>query len=174
MQSVSLYIDYNLGFCQLWWYYFTCSEVWVCTGRMLISIIPIQLQELTPVFKVLINGTANILQETFLGYRQLHWGVVIIPKNFFFSILQYKLTLIDVELNANWRLRMSLLCQMPVTLQTASLSCCGRLKTTVKRKRKTTASAVIENTKHKCKWRTGTRWTKKIQIWWLSLTCPSA
>ena len=24
------------------------------------------------------------------------------------------------------------------------------------------------------KWRTGTCWTKKIQIWWLSLTCPSA
>ena len=81
MQSMSLYIDYNLGFRQLWWYYFTCSEVWVCTGRMLISIIPIQLQKLTPVFKVLINGTGNILQETFLGYRQLHWGVVIIPKN---------------------------------------------------------------------------------------------
>ena len=24
------------------------------------------------------------------------------------------------------------------------------------------------------KWRTGTCWTKKIQIWWLSLTCSSA
>ena len=32
-----------------------------------------------------------------------------------------------------------------------------------------TKIAILES-----KWRTGTCWTKKIQIWWLSLTSPSA
>ena len=58
MHSMPLYIDQYFGFCRLW-DYFIWPEVWLSTGRMLISTIPLQLQELTPVFWVLTAGVFN-------------------------------------------------------------------------------------------------------------------
>ena len=58
MYVFSLYIDYWLGLCQLW-DFFNWSTVKVYVERMLVNIIPIQLQRLTPVLLSLITRKTN-------------------------------------------------------------------------------------------------------------------
>ena len=63
------------------WNDYIWSVFTVFPGRIVICVIPIQLQEWTPVFRVLTERTPNIWQEeALLSCRQLHWGAVFIPE----------------------------------------------------------------------------------------------